>query len=641
MVARIRSLDWSSTPLGLPSGWPLSLRTAVDIMLCARQPAFILWGADGIVLYNDDCIPLMRDCHPDALGRLATHSRSDLFAKLREHYEIVLSGGLPVHLIQSLLRTEEDGVPQEACYSTQLSPLFDECGGASGAYCTLQEESQIADVASPYRGGQVSALLHQAPLGIFLVDEDFRIREVNLVALAAFGDVPGGVVGSAFRQIAHALWGPELTDETLRIFEHTLQTGESYGIRDRAEFRIDRGVTEFYEWHVDRILLPEGRYGLVCYFRDITAEVMDRAVFVASEEQRRRAAKGLRAIAARARCLLWYADVEDRGGPALHWVVRMADEEAARRFLPVDVPPGHTYAMALAEARLPEDRTKMFWGDQETRAGRSYRQEFRVRDARGNIRWMAEDVQIEAIGPKQWNAVGICIDITESKQVEEEREAHRAEIEILNQRLRRAMAETHHRVKNNLQVVSALVDIQSMIHDTDVPTSELVRIGQHVRSLAAIHDLLTHDAKSNSTSDSILTKAVMDKLAPLLRSVVGERSIRFEVEDMALAQKQGTSLAVLVNELVSNAVKHGSGEIEVSIAVVEDRARLAVSDEGPGFSSEFDPVVARNTGLELIESVGRHDLLGTITYENRPEGGARVVVDFPRPMRTEVKPSSI
>src|SRR5439155_3354523 len=103
-------------------------------------------------------------------------------------------------------------------------------------------------------------------------------------------------------------------------------------------------------------------------------------------KQRRQAAEGLRAIAARARCLLWYAVVADRGDGALYWTLRMADEEAARRFLPLEVPLDQTYAQALSDARLPEDRAQMAWGDEEVRAGRSYRQEFRVRDAHGEIR---------------------------------------------------------------------------------------------------------------------------------------------------------------------------------------------------------------------------------------------------------------
>ena len=57
-----------------------------------------------------------------------------------------------------------------------------------------------------------------------------------------------------------------------RIFRHTLETGEPYVTAERAELRLDRGVTEYYEWRLDRITLPDGRFGLVCYFRDISEQ---------------------------------------------------------------------------------------------------------------------------------------------------------------------------------------------------------------------------------------------------------------------------------------------------------------------------------------------------------------------------------
>jgi PAS domain S-box-containing protein len=523
---------------------------------------------------------------------------------------------------------------------------------AAAAYQTLQSLNattktleELQETASALRRGeqqlrcseetatvataQFKILLNTAPVGVYMVDQDFRIREVNPTALSMFGDIQGGVIGRDLDEIIHILWEEEYADEIISIFRHTLKTGEPYITPERPEYRIDRRVTEYYEWRIDRIPLPEGRYGLVCYFRDISAQVLARATIAESEEQRRRAAKGLRAIAARAHCLLWYAEVEDRGERDLHWTLWMADEEAARRFLPIKVPLGHTYGRALAEARLPEDRARMAWGDEQIRAGQSYRQEFRVRDASGDIRWLAEDVQIETAGPNRWNAVGICVDITERKRAEEEREKHRAEIETLNHRLQRAMAETHHRVKNNLQVISALVDMQSMKHEGVVPAGELNRIGQHIRTLATIHDLLTAHAKASSNAECLLAAEVMDKLMPLVQSLAEGRNLSVRVEDIQIPMRQGTSLAVLVNELVSNAVKHGGQVIDVSLTRVSDTARLEVCDDGPGFPEGFNPLTAANTGLELIDSLSRLDMRGTVTYENRPEGGARVVVEFP------------
>jgi two-component sensor histidine kinase len=92
------------------------------------------------------------------------------------------------------------------------------------------------------------------------------------------------------------------------------------------------------------------------------------------------------------------------------------------------------------------------------------------------------------------------------------------------------------------------------------------------------------------------------------------------------------SLAVLINELVNNAVKHGGHRVELRLVVVEKAVTLEVSDDGPGFSEAFSAVTAAHFGLELVESIGRLDLGGETTYLNKPEGGACVRVTFPLPV---------
>ena len=87
----------------------------------------------------------------------------------------------------------------------------------------------------------------------------------------------------------HLLWEQDYADEVVRIFRHTLETGEPFFTPERAEFRIDRGVIEYYEWRLDRIPLPDGRNGVVCYFRDISAQVKARKAIEESREALREA----------------------------------------------------------------------------------------------------------------------------------------------------------------------------------------------------------------------------------------------------------------------------------------------------------------------------------------------------------------
>jgi PAS domain S-box-containing protein len=139
------------------------------------------------------------------------------------------------------------------------------------------------------RGEQFETLLNQAPMGVFLVDSALRIREVNPVALPVFGAIAGGVIGLDLGEVMHVLWEQQYADEIVGIFRHTLETGEPYITAERAERRLDRGIVEFYEWRLDRITLPDGCFGLVCYFRDISAQVQARQALADSEAQLRAA----------------------------------------------------------------------------------------------------------------------------------------------------------------------------------------------------------------------------------------------------------------------------------------------------------------------------------------------------------------
>ena len=122
---------------------------------------------------------------------------------------------------------------------------------------------------------QFETLLNEAPLGVYLVDDDFRIAAANPVALPAFGDIPD-LVGRDFDEVIHVLWPKAYADEIVQLFRHTLETGEPHIVPERIEERLDRKVTEFYEWQINRIPLPGNRRGVVCYFRDISKSVMAR-----------------------------------------------------------------------------------------------------------------------------------------------------------------------------------------------------------------------------------------------------------------------------------------------------------------------------------------------------------------------------
>jgi PAS domain S-box-containing protein len=132
---------------------------------------------------------------------------------------------------------------------------------------------------------QFETLLNQAPVGVYVVDDQFRITEVNPVALPVFGDIPD-LVGRDFDEVVRILWPQGYADELVSRFRHTLATGEPHFVPERIEERRDRKVTEFYEWQIHRIPLPGGRQGVVCYFRDISKSVLAREALRDSDRRK-------------------------------------------------------------------------------------------------------------------------------------------------------------------------------------------------------------------------------------------------------------------------------------------------------------------------------------------------------------------
>jgi PAS domain S-box-containing protein len=122
---------------------------------------------------------------------------------------------------------------------------------------------------------QFETLLNEAPLGVFLVDEHFRIAAVNPIAVPLMGDSPD-LVGRDFESVVHAAWPDDAAGEILRRFRRTLETGEPHVVPEFIALRKDRQALEYYEWRVNRIPLPGGRRGVVCYFRDISRSVLAR-----------------------------------------------------------------------------------------------------------------------------------------------------------------------------------------------------------------------------------------------------------------------------------------------------------------------------------------------------------------------------
>ena len=177
---------------------------------------------------------------------------------------------------------------QAKWWDVAISPILDADGKPARLLAVSRDVTQReqADAVLRQRSAQFETLVNEAPLGIYLVDADFRVRQVNPIALPAFGNIPG-LIGRDFAEVMHILWPSARVDGVVEQFRHTLNTGVACYVAELIETRADRQTTEYYEWQINRIPLPDGRHGVVCYFRDISERVLAQQKIGESEARYR------------------------------------------------------------------------------------------------------------------------------------------------------------------------------------------------------------------------------------------------------------------------------------------------------------------------------------------------------------------
>jgi signal transduction histidine kinase len=143
MARLMRGLDWSTTPLGAPEGWPESLRTAVRIVLTSRFAMWMGWGRELSFLYNDAYASMTLGAkHPWALGRPAREVWAEIWPQLAPRIEHVLSTGIATWDERLLLFLERSGFSEETYHTFSYSPLGGDDGAAAGMLCVVTEETE-------------------------------------------------------------------------------------------------------------------------------------------------------------------------------------------------------------------------------------------------------------------------------------------------------------------------------------------------------------------------------------------------------------------------------------------------------------------------------------------------------------------
>ena len=201
-----------------------------------------------------------------------------------------------------------------------------------------------------------------------------------------------------------------------------------------------------------------------------------------------------------------------------------------------------------------------------------------------------------------------------------QRERAEGEADALNA----IMQEMHHRIKNNLQTVADLLSLE-MSRNPHPEVHESLRDSiTRIKSIAASHEMLSVESVG-VTDISELSKRVVETTR---RSMVRpDQQIQVHVtgSDVYLGSKQATAFALVLNELVSNAIEHGfrertTGNIEVELDWDGSDVWMRVQDDGAGLPDGFDLKTSRGLGLQIARTLVEKDLRGRLALARNTEG---------------------
>ncbi|MFP4143763.1 MAG: PAS domain S-box protein [Phycisphaeraceae bacterium] len=436
MGDRIRSFDWSKTPLGPIARWPQPLRSIVNLAIETRFPSLVAWGTELTVLYNDAYRPLLGD-KPEALGR----PLFEVWAEIRDTIEPLIEqaqAGEAVFFEDFHFTLLRHGYPEPAWFDFCFSPLRNQAGAPAGVLVTAVETTgevvaerrrqgyllkladQLRDLADPARAQFAAARL----LGQRL--------EASRVFYAEFDPDTGDfAIPRDYCRNVPSLAGQPGWANCVRAFLDELHDGRVVTVSDcRADPRLDdpdRAVCTDMQVRAAVLvpLLRRNRLSAALVVqqaerREWTAPEVDLAQETAKRTweavERARAEQAVRELQAQYRILVeevteavWETDPEGR---------IVTDSPSWRAFTGQNR--DEWLNQGWIEAIHPDDRDQVQERWQEAiRERRQVNAEFRVRRTDGAWRWMnvlATPMLADDGAVRKW--LGMNIDVTERKQTE-------------------------------------------------------------------------------------------------------------------------------------------------------------------------------------------------------------------------------
>lgn len=190
--------------------------------------------------------------------------------------------------------------------------------------------------------------------------------------------------------------------------------------------------------------------------------------------------------------------------------------------------------------------------------------------------------------------------------------------------------EIHHRVKNNLQTVSALLRLQARRAENPSAVSAIEEAIRRIGSIALVHEMLSMNAQEMVEFDEVADKliAAVRDVSALRSGITIERAGKFG----ALRPEVATPLALILTELIQNAYEHGlptvGTKVKIAVTRSQESMQLEVSDDGIGLPQEFDINTSESLGLQIVKTLATNELGGKIEVVRLDGGGTAIQIEI-------------
>jgi PAS domain S-box-containing protein len=565
---------------------------------------------------------------PDIAGK----SHYDVFPEIPAHWRALhqrcLDGATEHHEGEAFVR--QDGSVQWLRW--KMCP-WREAGGEIGGLLIYSEditEQRRAEEELRRNERRLELLSNTVPALIFHLDAEQRYVSVNDEFMKWFGVSREQVLGKSAREVVgEAAWSA-IEPRMRRAYE-----GETVSYETEARYRSGgtRWVHVTYTPHrgPDQTVI-----GVVVLVTDISAIKQAEETLRASEQR-------FRSTFDNAAVGIGHASLEGR------WL-RVNDKLCAITGYSRD----ELLERSFRDIRYREDLDQ---GAQEVRqliAGEIeiYSTELRYVCKDASLVWVNVTVSLarSASGEPDY-LIKVVEDITERKRSEGEREQLMGQLRVLNTELEERvesrtrdlwaalkerevlMQEIHHRVKNNLQVISSLIHMQMRKTEPGSNRSALEECRTRVQAIALIHEKLYQSQDYGRIPFSEYAHSLASSIFDAARVSLGQVSLEVAIEDVALPVDKAIPCGLILNELMTNSLKHAfkegrRGTLRVEFGKVDHgrRLRLVVRDNGVGLPDGIDIQKVDSLGLQLVCTL-TEQLEGDIEVGSRE--GASFQVTFP------------